>query len=142
MLNDSDDQDRLSCAQKYQCGCSQLSSKLLVLLINISYEDHMYGPGLLQSFRPAEASQAQQPAAGSSSVGSRICISCTDLMQKTQLQQSSGYFGKMGRSGCEPCERTVKNPAALVVSIPAEYQYFGQDPAPVICLPNVPLHFH
>lgn len=40
------------------------------------------------------------------------------------------------------CKGTLKNPAMLVVGIALGYQYFGQDLAPLACLPHVPLNFH
>lgn len=54
------------------------------------------------------------------------------------------YFWRDGEeaSGCEPSKGTAKNPAVLAVSMPLEYRCFGQVSAPLICLPNVPLHFH
>lgn len=70
-------------------------------------------------------------AAGSMSLTETLC-------RKHCSGKGAVFLVRYGRSGCEPCEGTVKNPAVRIL---LEYQYFGKDPAPLICLPNVLLHF-
>lgn len=92
----------------------------------------------LQSVWPAEATQARPPAAGSGSVGSRIHVSRTDLALKTRLWRRSGVFGEMGKKWLWTMWRDSEKSTGACCQCASRIQYFSQDPAPLICLPNVP----
>lgn len=137
-------QDGPSCSQKHRCRCPRLSAEVLVLLINISYQDRAFSPcrlccSLLGGQKLRKRGRALQEVA-------LWAAGFASLAQTPPRRRVPGrgavFLAKRRTSSSETRSGLVKNLAAPLVSTPLEQEHFGQNPAALKCLPNVPLLFH